>query len=391
MAILELPECSAQQKSVSDQFLRDICAHIEHHGAIPFSEYMHHSLYAEGLGYYVNGFSKLGKHGDFTTAPEISDDFAFCLAQQCLQVISTLDRADILEFGGGSGRLARDLLQNLHKLDALPERYLILEVSSELQQAQRELLQLQLPAEVFGKVHWLQNLPDSFSGIVIANEVFDAFAVERFTMIDGNAHRLMVDCSDDGLVLQPVVSDFVNREVAAIQQETSTFLEDGYTSEFCALLGPWWQALSECFDKGAAIICDYGMERNQYYSPTKSSGTLRCFFRHTLHDDPFARPAVQDITADVDFTAVAIAATSAGFELQGYSPLSEFMLSLGVLEHHQKKIESLDTREQLIATGDLKRIILPQEMGDRFRVIGFSRAMDGVLDGFSRADWSRLL
>lgn len=391
MSILELPVCSPEQQSVSDRFSEAVCADIERHGAIPFSEYMHRSLYAEEHGYYVNGFSKLGRHGDFTTAPEISDDFAFCLAQQCSQVLSSLGGGDILEFGGGSGRLARDLLQNLHKLDRLPGRYLILEVSSELQQEQRDLLQRQLPAEVFDKVSWLQTLPDRFSGVVIANEVFDAFAVERFTIVEGNAQRLMVDCTDGCFVLKPVVSDFVNEQVAAIQCDTGTVLEDGYTSEFCSLLDPWWRSLSACFDRGVAIICDYGMERKQYYSAKQSSGTLRCFFRHTLHDDPFARPAVQDITADVDFTAVAIAATNAGFELQGYTPLSEFMLSLGVLEHHQKKMQSLDPREQLIATGDLKRIILPQEMGDRFKVIGFSRSMPGTLDGFSRADWSRLL
>ena len=391
MAEVELPALTPQQKENSDRFVSLMRSLIERDGAMPFSEYMHRSLYENGLGYYVNGFSKLGRHGDFTTAPETSEHFAVCLARQCVQVFDELGQVDILEFGSGSGQLAADILNALDPLDKLPARYCIIEVSPDLQQEQQRLLQQKLSEDVCSRVCWLQSLPENFNGVVIANEVLDAFAVERFKMIDGCAQRTMVGFEDGGFIMHTVEDDQVHNCVLSIQNDLDKNLADDYESEYCALLDPWWQSLADSIDKGAVLICDYGADRRRYYAPEKATGTLRCFFRHTLHDDPFAHPAVQDITADVDFTAVTIAATAAGLELQGYSPLSEFMLSLDVLQYHQQKLQTLDTREQIQATGELKRVIMSQEMGDRFMVTGFSKALDTTLKGFSRADWSRLL
>jgi len=391
MAEVELPAFTPQQKENSDRFVSLMRSYIERDGAMPFSEYMHRSLYEVGLGYYVNGFSKLGKHGDFTTAPEISDHFAVCLANQCIQVFDEIGQADILEFGSGSGRLASDLLTALESAGRLPDTYFILDVSPELKQEQQHFLRQELSLGVYNRVQWLQNLPNTFNGVVIANEVLDAFAVERFKIVKGRAQRVMVGLKDDGFIMQSVEDDQVHDQVTTIQTDIGRNLAEGYESEYCALLDAWWRSLVDTIDKGAVLICDYGSDRRQYYSDKKTTGTLRCFYRHTLHDDPFARPAVQDITADVDFTAVTIAATATGMELQGYSPLSEFMLSLDVLHHHQQKLQSLDTREQIQATGELKRVIMSQEMGDRFMVIGFSKGLDVALNGFARADWSRLL
>ena len=391
MAEVELPAFTPQQKENSDRFVSLMRSYIERDGAMPFSEYMHRSLYEVGLGYYVNGFSKLGKHGDFTTAPEISDHFAVCLANQCIQVFDEIGQADILEFGSGSGRLASDLLTALESAGRLPDTYFILDVSPELKQEQQHFLRQELSLDVYNRVQWLQSLPNSFNGVVIANEVLDAFAVERFKIVEGRVERVMVGLNDDGFIMQSVEDDQVYDQVTSIQTDIGRNLAEGYESEYCALLDAWWRSLVDAIDKGAVLICDYGSDRRQYYSDKKPTGTLRCFYRHTLHDDPFARPAVQDITADVDFTAVTIAATATGMELQGYSPLSEFMLSLDVLNHHQQKLQSLDTREQIQATGELKRVIMSQEMGDRFMVIGFSKGLDIALNGFARADWSRLL
>jgi len=339
MAEVELPAFTPSQKESSDRFVALIQTEIKRSGAMPFSDFMHRSLYEPELGYYVNGFSKFGKHGDFTTAPETSEHFAVCIANQCRQVFDAIGSSDILEFGSGSGRLAVDLLKALANLDCLPLSYLILDVSADLQREQRQLLHSELPANIYRRVQWLQRLPENFTGVVLANEVLDAFAVERFKIVNGSAERVMVGYNDDG---------------------------------FC-------------------LLCDYGSDRRNYYTDSKPTGTLRCFYRHTLHNDPFARPAVQDITADVDFTAVTIAATESNMELQGYSPLAEFMLSLDILDHHQNMVESLDARAQIEATGKLKRVIMSQEMGDRFMVIGFSKGIDIALNGFSRADWSRLL
>ena len=391
MAEVELPPLTPQQKEVSDLFVDRIRVAIKRDGGMSFSEYMQRSLYEPGLGYYVNGFSKLGKNGDFITAPEISEHFAVCLANQCTQVFDAIGKADILEFGGGSGRLAADLLKTLLQKNSLPLSYQILEVSPELQQEQRQLIECELPADVCSKVVWLNRLPEKFNGVVLANEVLDAFAVERFRIVDGQPERIMVGASDNGFYSYPAADDQIKETVSAIERDCDRAFAEGYESEYCALVAPWWQSLARRIESGAVIICDYGSDRRQYYAPNKPTGTLRCFFRHTLHSDPFARAAVQDITADVDFTSVAVAATEAGLELQGYSPLSEFMLSLDVLDHHQQKLQALDKREQLAATGQLKRVILSQEMGDRFMVIGFSKGIDAPLKGFSRADWSRLL
>ncbi len=391
MAEVELPPLTTSQQQVSDHFFELIRNSIADNGAMPFSEYMQRSLYEPGLGYYVNGFSKLGKHGDFITAPEISDHFAACIARQWIQVFESTGTATILEFGGGSGRLACDVLKQLAQQDCLPQTYQILEISPDLQHAQRQLLSSELPADIFACVDWLSCLPAEINGLVLANEVLDAFAVERFKIIENRPCRMMVGLSDKGFNLHTQPDADVEAKVAAIEADSGTAFPEDYESEYCELLAPWLQSLAERMVTGAVVICDYGADRRQYYSLKKPTGTLRCFFRHRLHDDPFVRAPVQDITADVDFTAVAEAATDAGLELQGYAPLSEFMLSLGALEHHQQMLQGLDEKQQIAATGQLKRVIMSQEMGDRFMVIGFSRGIKMPLQGFSRADWSRLL
>ena len=391
MAFSDLPQLNDQQKIVSEQFVERIRVQIGNDGPMPFSEYMHRCLYEEELGYYVNGFSKLGKHGDFITAPEISSDFAQCIAHQYEQVASEIAHASMLEFGGGSGRLAADVLLALSVTGQLPETYYILDVSPDLRHAQRQLLKTELPHEIYNRVCWLQSLPQSFNGLIIANEVLDAFAVERFCVCNGEAQRLMVDYSDAHLSLCSASDANTQLQVSEISSDVGVELAEGYNSEYCALLKPWWIALGEVLNAGAVLVCDYGSERKRYYSAQNSNGSLRCFFRHRVHNDPLLYPAVQDITADVDFTAVAIAATDAGLELQGFAPMAQFMLSLGALERHELEIRALDQRGQIEATGNLKRVLLTEEMGDRFMVIGFSKNLQLALNGFSRADWSRLL
>jgi len=391
MASVELPPMSAEQQEVSLKFCDHLQGLITRDGAIPFSDYMQRSLYEPGLGYYVNGFSKLGRDGDFVTAPEISNDFAHCLAELCVQVLNDCGGGDILEFGGGSGVLAADILLKLHELQCLPNRYFMLDVSADLQDTQQQLLSQKLPAEVFKRVVWVSEIPNALTGVVIANEVFDAFSVERFVVDEGCAQQLVVDYIDSGFTQKAIASASVRQQVDAIIADTGVPLAENYCSEYCLWIKPWCQSLAQKLDKAAVVICDYGAERKRYYSPHNSSGTLRCFFRHTVHDDPFARPAVQDITADVDFTAVAEAATDAGLELQGFAPLSQFMLSLGALERLENRVQDAGIRQQIEATGNLKKIIMPQEMGDRFMVIAFSKQIDLALGGFSMADWSRLL
>jgi len=380
---------------------------IQKDGPIPFSEYMHACLYEPGLGYYVNGLSKIGAHGDFVTAPELSNSFATCLASQSAAVLKSesfksAPKRDILEFGAGSGQLACDVLKGLDQMQALPDRYLILDVSGQLTGMQKELLGKELAPHLIERVQWIQSLPQNFSGVVLANEVFDAFPVERFTVNNSEARRLFVDYKKDGDVETRsagnkeffITSQFdvrVQEVVESLQTDLQQTFADGFTSEYCELLSPWWKSLSDVMQQGLILICDYGCEQASYYTPSRNQGTLRCFFRHGVHNDPLVYTGVQDLTADVDFTALTQAAIDSGFELEGYTPMAQFMLGNDVLQHHQVSLANASEREQIAATGKLKQLLLPQEMGERFMVAGYSRGLKESLQGFSLADWSRLL
>ena len=410
-------ELNPDQLQITSALLALLRNRIQTDGPMPFSTYMHACLYEPGLGYYVNGLSKLGADGDFITAPELSTSFANCLATQAAEVFrseSFQDSTghDILEFGAGSGRLACDVLKALDQLDSLPERYLILDVSGQLAGMQQELLSDELEPQLIKRVHWIQSLPESFSGVVLANEVFDAFPVERFTIAQSGARRLFVDYSP-GSDAEAVDAEAVNDEihdsgggeffitsqpdrgvleaVELLESDLQQTFANGFTSEYCDLLLPWWSSIADVMQQGLILICDYGCEQASYYSASRSEGTLRCFFRHGVHNDPLVYVGVQDLTADVNFTALTQAAIDAGFELEGYTPMSQFMLGNDVLQHHQATLLDASDREQIAATGRLKQLLLPQEMGERFMVAGYSIGLQEPLQGFSLTDWSHLL
>lgn len=393
------------QQQITTALQQRLRESIRAHGPMPFSQYMQACLYEPGLGYYVNGLSKLGADGDFVTAPELSARFAGCLARQAAVVLngealqgaqtSSDNARDILELGAGTGRLACDVLQALDELRVLPERYLILEVSGSLAGLQQQMLKHELPPHLYQRVEWLSSLPTHFSGVVLANEVFDAFPVERFTIVDGRAKRVTVDLpsgDEEGFVFSTADADSaLQQKVEMLQADLQQRFADGFTSEYCAALGPWWQSLADVLKQGLVLVCDYGCERAGYYAASRSEGTLRCFFRHGVHNDPLVYAGVQDITADVDFTALTQAAVDAGFELEGYTPMSQFMLANGVLADHQNALADASEQQQLAATSKLKQLLLPQEMGERFMVAGYSVGVQRPLDGFALADWSRLL
>lgn len=367
---------------------------------MPFAQYMHTCLYEDGLGYYVNGLSTIGSDGDFVTAPEMSGRFATCLARQADELFRSDDFrsgngnkacVNILEFGAGTGRLACDILKALDQLGSLPDQYLILDVSGQLMAAQQWLMNKELSPDLMNRVQWVQKLPAQFEGLVVANEVFDAFPVERFTMDQSQPMRVYVDYQDSRFVTVAKPDAQVQEAVSSLQVDLQQEFSTGFTSEYCPLLQPWWLALSDVLHRGLVLVCDYGSDQASYYAPSKSSGTLRCFFRHSVHDDPLAYAGVQDITADVDFTALTQASIDAGFELEGYTPMSQFMLGNKVLQDHQQAISDQSELEQIAATGNLKQLLLPQEMGERFMVAGYSRGLQSPLSGFSLADWSRLL
>ena len=392
---IALPPLSAEQQRCSELFFERLRLHIQSNGPMPFRQFMDRCLYEPGYGYYVNGSRKIGAGGDFVTAPELSTDFADCIARQCAQVLDQTDCRGVIEFGAGSGALAADVLDWLDNQQCLPECYMLLDVSPDLQQRQRERLRQQLSDKAYNCVQWVQAVPDQFSGIAVANELFDAFAVDRFVVTEDGIRSIYVDITahrqvDKFFDVQREDS-VLSAEVERLQADCGRPFEIGFQSEFCALLAPWWQMLAEQMSAGIVLICDYGAERSQRYGPHAGNGSLRCFTGQTVHADPYVRPAVQDITADVDFTAVAEAALAAGYQLQGYTPMSRFMISLSALESYSARLTGLNDHETIRASSRFKQLTLPQEMGDRFSVIGFSKGVDFPLAGFSFADYSRLL
>ncbi len=369
-------------------------------GALPFDRFMDLALYAPGLGYYAAGAAKLGAQGDFVTAPELSPLFGRCVATQCAEVLSALSGGDILEFGAGTGALAAELLNTLADLGQSPGRYLILEPSPDLAERQRRLLAERAP-EQLARVHWVAEPPTDLRGLILANEVLDAMPVHRFCLRGRQIDEVLVQWTDQGpreLRAAPV-SAGLTEAVAALGlpamlgtdresgADTDARSGDGYCSEVNLRLGPWFRMLSDHLSAGMVLMIDYGYPRREYYLPERRGGTLMCYHRHRAHADPYANLGLQDITAHVDFTAVAEAGTAAGLELAGYTTQANFLLGCGLDRHLQ--IACTRPEDMLGLAAAAKQLVLPSAMGERFQVLALSRELEPPADewcGFARRD-----
>ncbi|MDH3979528.1 MAG: SAM-dependent methyltransferase [Gammaproteobacteria bacterium] len=387
VTVTELPAPGADEQALSDALSAQICQAItDNGGAIPFSHFMELCLYAPGLGYYSAGLRKFGAGGDFVTAPEISPLFGACIARSCAAVLGALDGGDILEFGAGSGRLAVDLLAGLDTLECLPQRYFILERSAELKQRQQQLLQAELP-ELFERVVWIDCLPEQgFRGVMLGNEVLDAMAVERFRWRGEEAEQYFVTRAEDGFAWQtgPVATDELRAGIARIARESA--LPDGYVSELNTSLQPWLQSVAASLQAGMILLIDYGYPRSEYYHEQRSSGTLLCHYRQRAHADVLRWPGLQDITAHVDFTAVAEAAVTAELAVSGYTTQSYFLLDCG-LDSLLQAAGPTDDVDYLRQVQQAKTLILPGEMGERFQSIALTRELDIEIPGFRMQDF----
>ncbi|WP_338053422.1 class I SAM-dependent methyltransferase [Rhabdochromatium marinum] len=370
-----------QQDLLQQRLLRQIQQQIRAaDGALSFDQFMELALYAPGLGYYVAGLPKLGPAGDFVTAPEISPLFGQCLAEQCREVLAVLGGGDLLEFGAGSGALAAAILSFLERHQALPGQYFIVEPSPDLQARQRERLQAQVP-ESWQRVRWLSAWPSDFSGVVLANEVLDAMPVQRFC-IDPQGAPLEVFVSEDGtgesLVEQtgPVRSTGLREAVLALQAQ-GLVLTPGYCSEINLRLPPWVQALAAAMERGLVLIIDYGYPRSEYYHPQRHTGTLIGHYRHQAEANIFAHLGQQDISAHVDFSALADAALAAGFSLAGYTTQANFLIGCGFDQLMMEALaDSQNTQQSLSISAGARQLLLPNAMGERFQVMGLSRGLD---------------
>lgn len=382
-----LPAPVADEQALSDTLSARIHRTIaDNGGAIPFSQFMELCLYAPGLGYYSAGLQKFGAGGDFVTAPEISPLFGRCIAHSCAAVLGALGGGDILEFGAGSGRLAVDLLAELEALECLPQRYIILERSADLKQRQQQLLQAGLP-QLCERIVWIDHLPEQgFRGVMLGNEVLDAMAVERFRWMGDRAEQFYVISGEDGFAWQtgPVADEELQAEITRIARECA--LPDGYVSELNTSLQPWLQSVAACLQGGMILLIDYGYPRHEYYHEQRSSGTLLSHYRQRAHADVLRWPGLQDITAHVDFTAVAEAAVAAGLAVSGYTTQAYFLLDSGLDSLLQSAGPAAEAG-YLRCAQQAKTLILPGEMGERFKCIALTRELDIETPGFRMQDF----
>jgi SAM-dependent MidA family methyltransferase len=352
-------------------------------GWISFADYMEQVLYAPGLGYYSAGARKFGAAGDFVTAPEISPLFSRCLGRQCGEVLGRLEGGSILELGAGSGKMAAEMLLELERLEQLPDEYLILEPGADLRERQQNTLQ-ELCPQLVSRVRWLDSGPASFNGVIIANEVVDALPVNLMRTAAEGLQEMGVVVAGEGLALE---TRMASPQLLAATTEIAGFadLPADYNSEISLRLPAFITELSGWLSSGVVILLDYGFSRPEYYSPERSSGTLRCYYRHRAHEDPLLWPGLQDITAWVDFTLLAESALAAGLEVAGYTTQAQFLLAAG-LESYLSATAENEPQAQAEQARALRQLLMPGEMGEAVKVIALSKGDVAAPEGFSGRD-----
>jgi len=377
---------AAHESAHAGRVLARIRARIEAAGGwLPFDAYMQLALYEPGLGYYSAGAHKLGAGGDFTTAPEISPLFGRCLARHCREVLAASGGGDILEIGAGSGRLACDVLDALAQVDALPARYRILEISADLRERQRALV-ARLPAPVARLVEWLDAPPAApWQGALLANEVLDALPVQCFAWREGEVleRGVALDAAGAPCWRELPASPALQVEVGRLRADAGAVWPSGYVSELCPRLGPWLEEVTRSLARGVALFIDYGLPRRDYYHPQRSSGTLRCHHRQRAHEDPFAHPGLEDITAWVDFTRVAEAADAAGLEVLGFTTQAGLLLGLGI---EALVAAAPDEPTRIRRASEARRMLMPEEMGESFKAMALGRHCNVPFSGFAPRD-----
>jgi len=369
----ELPKPGADELAHSERLAAVIRAEIAAAGgAIDFARYMELALYAPGLGYYSAGATKFGAAGDFVTAPELGFVFARCLARALAPVLRAT-RGDVLELGPGSGALAAELLLELERLDALPARYRLLERSADLRERQRAMLARRCP-HLHKHAEWLDAPPyEAWRGVLVANEVADALPVRLFALREHGLFARAVGVESDGrFAWRELPADVALQAAVEHALGTARELPLPYLSEVRPMLAPWFGEVAGTLERGTAFIIDYGYTRQDFYRSERNVGTLRCHYRHRVHDDPLALPGLQDITAWVDFDDVADAAERLGFETRSLASQAQFLLGNGLENVYADAYSNAsEEAERYRLSQEIKRLTLPGQMGDAFKIAAF--------------------
>ena len=379
----ELPEPTLAARAHSERVVDAIHSEIAARGGyLPFSRYMELALYAPGLGYYAAGAKKLGPAGDFVTAPEMTPLFATALATQVSAILAATGRREIVELGGGSGRLAADLLPALAARDALPSRYAILEPSPDLAERQRATIARDAAAHL-DRVAWIDRLPETIDGALIANEVLDAIPVDVIARRNGQWQERGVTWDDARNAFAWAERPADTRRVALAEARFPP------VGDYLSEINPAAEALVEDIARrlsgGAALFIDYGFPAAEYYHPQRNEGTLMCHYRHRVHDDPFAWPGLTDVTAHVDFTAMAEAGERAGLHVAGFAALAPFLLSCGILDA-LAATGPPESKAYIVAAAAVQKLLAPSEMGELFKVLALTRLDAIEWPGFTLAD-----
>ena len=378
-----LPVPDREALAVSQELSTRIAAEIARNGGwLSFARYMEMALYEPGLGYYSNPGQVFGAAGDFVTAPELTPLFGATLARQVspwLKDPALVGSGQVvLEVGGGSGMLAAQLLNALDNVGHHEVRYLILELSAERREHQRQTLKSLAPG-LMDRVGWLDTFPESFAGVVVANELLDAMPVQLFEwQADAEAalQEMGVTWVDGQFAWAPRPADAVLTEtVTALRNRLGpegAQWHSPYRSEICPAQQAWMRTLADCMTAGVVMLLDYGFAAPEYYHPQRDQGTLMCHYRHRSHADPFLWPGLSDITAHVDFTALARAATAEGFSLVGYTSMAAFLLNAGLLD----ELADLPREPEsfwFAQAQAVQQLISEAEMGELFKVIAFEK------------------
>ncbi|HUP96094.1 MAG TPA: SAM-dependent methyltransferase [Burkholderiales bacterium] len=381
-----LPSPAPAAQALSAELERHIQATIEASGGwISFARYMELALYAPGLGYYSAGSVKLGDSGDFVTAPELTPLFAHTLARQMRELIEG-GLTEIVEVGAGSGALAADLLLALAAIGRLPERYFILEVSADLRERQRERIAQTAP-DLVDRVQWLDVLPGRMQSTLIANEVLDAIPTHVVRRHGDAIEELGVTLSAHDAPFQRSYKAATGELLAAA---TVLDLPDGYETELNLAARAFVKSFAAKMERGALIFIDYGFPAAEYYHPQRSRGTLMCHYRHRAHDDPFVFVGLQDITAHVDFSAIADAGYRMGLRVLGFTSQAQFLVNCGITEI-LSETQPADVRAYAPLAGQAQKLLSPAEMGELFKVLALGRGIEQSLLGFSSGDRTHTL
>jgi SAM-dependent MidA family methyltransferase len=391
---MALPTPDTDALAYSAALVTHIANEIEQAGGwIGFNRFMELALYAPAMGYYSGGAQKFGSAGDFVTAPELSSTFAQTLAAQAVQVLA-LSAPAIIEVGAGSGRLAADLLFELEHRGALPERYAILELSGQLRAQQQATIAERVP-HLLPRVVWLDRLPEYFDGLVLANELLDALPVHLVVWQEGESGVNIVEERGVGIAsdgqfawIDRPANGFLLQRALALASECT--IPAGYLSEINLAAAAWTAEWARILGRGALLLIDYGFPRHEYYHPQRDTGTLMCHYRHHSHDAPFYLPGLQDITAHVDFTAIAESGCEAGLDFLGYTTQSSFLINCGLTEI-LARTSTDDLLHYLPLAKAAQKLISPAEMGELFKVIALGKGMSEALLGFSHGERSASL